>query len=92
MQIDNMLLDQITQNILGVFNKVGETREELSRKINDVLREAVERFDLVTREEFDAAQELLSNTRIKVDALEKRVAELEAEASTKDTANEPEVS
>lgn len=85
MQIDNMLLDQITQNIMGVFNMVGDTREELTRKINDVLREAVEHFDMVTREEFDAANELLSNTRIKVDALEKRVAELEAAASTKNT-------
>lgn len=78
MQIDNTVLDQITQNVLGVFDKVGETREELTRKVNDVLREAVERFDLVTREEFDTANELLSNTRIKVETLEKRVAELEA--------------
>ena len=85
MQIDNMLLDQITQNILGAFNKVGETREELTRKVNDVLREAVEHFDLVSREEFDAANELLSNTRIKVDELEKRVAELEATNVAKDT-------
>ncbi len=85
MQIDNMLLDQITQNILGVFNKVGETREEITRKVSDVLREAVEHFDLVTREEFDAAHELLSNTRIKVEALEKRVAELESTVVAKGT-------
>ncbi|MBF0161473.1 MAG: accessory factor UbiK family protein [Magnetococcales bacterium] len=80
MQIDNTLLDQITQNILGVFNKVGATQEEVTRKINDLLRDAVERFDLVMRDEFDAAQELLSNTRIKLEQLEKRVAELEASA------------
>lgn len=78
MQIDNMYLDQITQSVLDVFSKVSETSEELTRKINDVLREAIERFDLVTREEFDAANELLSNTRIKLEQLEKRVAELEA--------------
>lgn len=77
MQIDNMVLDQITQNVLGLFNKAGETREEMIRKIRDVVREGVEHFDLVTREEFDTAMELLSNTRIKVDQLEKRVAELE---------------
>jgi BMFP domain-containing protein YqiC len=80
-QIDNMLLDQITQNILGVFNKVGATREEMTRKVNDIVRDAVERFDLVMRDEFETAMELLSNTRIKLDQMEKRVAELEAQAT-----------
>ena len=35
------------------------------------------RLELVTREEFDAQQAVLLKTREKVDALEKRVAELE---------------
>ncbi|WP_130469958.1 accessory factor UbiK family protein [Candidatus Magnetaquicoccus inordinatus] len=82
MQIDNMLLDQITQNILGAFNKVGATREEMTRKVNDIVRDAVERFDLVMRDEFDAAMELLSNTRIKLEQMEKRVAELEAQVAS----------
>ena len=76
MQIENSVLDQITRNVLDVFNKVGETREEMIRKVHDVVREGVEHFDLVSREEFDAAAELLSNTRIKVEALEKQVSEL----------------
>ncbi len=84
MQIDNAVLDQITQNVLGLFNKVGETREEMVRKIQDAVREGVEHFDLVTREEFDVANELLSNTRIKVEELEKRVAELESALTAKD--------
>lgn len=88
MQIDNMLLDQITQNVLDIFNKVGETREELARKVNDVLRDAVEHFDLVSREEFDAANELLANTRIKLEKLEKRLEELEPAALEKETVSE----
>lgn len=88
MQIDNMVLDQIAQNVLGVFNMVGETQEELIRKIRDFVREGVEHFDLVSREEFDAAQELLSNTRIKVDLLEKRLAELEADLTGKEVVAE----
>ncbi len=78
MQIDNSILDQITQNVLGVFNKVGETREEMRRKVQDIIREGVEHFDLVTREEFNVVSELLSNTRIKAEALEKRLTELES--------------
>ncbi|GAB0056373.1 Ubiquinone biosynthesis accessory factor UbiK [Candidatus Magnetaquicoccaceae bacterium FCR-1] len=78
MQIDNAILDQITQNMMGVFNKVGETREELRRKAHDMVREGVEHFDLVTREEFNVVNEMLSETRIRAEALEKRVVELEA--------------
>lgn len=78
MQIDNSLIDQITQNIFGVIEKFGETRQEMIRKIRDAVQEGVEHFDLVAREEFDAANQLLANTRIKLEALEKKVAELEA--------------
>ncbi|MBF0454857.1 MAG: accessory factor UbiK family protein [Magnetococcales bacterium] len=83
MQIDNALLDQMTQNIMGLFNMAGETHQEMVRQIRDVVREGVEHFDLVTRDEFDAAQTLLSNTRIKVEALEKQVVELEAALAKK---------
>ncbi|MBF0192179.1 MAG: accessory factor UbiK family protein [Magnetococcales bacterium] len=77
MQIDNAILDQITQNVMGVFNRVGETREELKRKAQDMVREGVEHFDLVTREEFNVVNEMLSEARIRAEALEKRVGELE---------------
>ncbi|MBF0357277.1 MAG: accessory factor UbiK family protein [Magnetococcales bacterium] len=83
MQIDNALLDQMTQNIMGVVNMVGDGHQEMIRKLRDVVREGVEHFDLVTRDEFDAAQTLLSNTRIKIDELEKQVAELEAALAKK---------
>ena len=83
MQIDNVMLDQITQNIMGVVNMVGESRQEMIKQLRDVVREGVEHFDLVTRDEFDAAQTLLSNTRIKVEGLEKQVVELEAALAKK---------
>ncbi|MBF0627855.1 MAG: accessory factor UbiK family protein [Magnetococcales bacterium] len=78
MQIDNAMLDQITQNVMGVFNRVGETREEMKRKVQDMVREGIDHFDLVTREEFNVVSEMLSQTRIRAEALEKRLTELEA--------------
>ncbi|MBF0369269.1 MAG: accessory factor UbiK family protein [Magnetococcales bacterium] len=78
MQIDNMVVDQITQNILGVFSQLGESREEMVGKVREVVQEGAEHFNLATREELEVAQELLSNTRIKLENMEKRVAELEA--------------
>lgn len=77
MQIDNAFLDQITQGVLGVVDKFGETRAEGIRKIREAVQEAVEHFDIVTREEFDVTTRLLSNTRVKVDELERKVAILE---------------
>ncbi|MBF0610072.1 MAG: accessory factor UbiK family protein [Magnetococcales bacterium] len=78
MQIDNAVLDQITQRILGIFEAVGDTHQEMVRKVRGVVQEGVEHFDLVDRVEFEAVRQLLANTRIKADALEKRVNELEA--------------
>lgn len=78
MQIDNIYIDQITQKILSAFEVVGETHQEMVRKIRGIVQEGVEHFDLVDRVEFDALRQLLANTRIKTDALEKRLAELEA--------------
>jgi BMFP domain-containing protein YqiC len=40
------------------------------------------RLDLVTREEFEVQSQLLARTRAKVEALEKRIADLEAGAGT----------
>ncbi|MBF0282864.1 MAG: accessory factor UbiK family protein [Magnetococcales bacterium] len=90
MQIDNTFIDQMTQSFLGVFDKVGQTRDEAARKMRDLVQEAVERFDLVGREEFDTVKELLSNTRIKAEQLEKRLAELEAQLAAKGESAHPE--
>lgn len=84
MQIDNAYIDQISRTILGLFGQVGQTTEELHRKVHDVVREGMDHFELVNREEFDVATRTLANTRIKVEALEKKVAELEAALEARD--------
>jgi hypothetical protein len=38
------------------------------------------RLELVTREEFDVQSQVLARTRAKVDELERRIAEIEADA------------
>ncbi|MEG3639942.1 accessory factor UbiK family protein [Magnetococcus sp. PR-3] len=77
MQLDNAFIDRIAQNVLGVVSSVGETREEMIRKVREVVREGVEHFDLVTRDEFEVARKMAANARIQLDALEARVEELE---------------
>lgn len=52
-------------------------REDFEAQARATVMAALSRLELVTREEFDAQQAVLLKTREKVDALEKRVAELE---------------
>ena len=52
-------------------------REDCETQARATVMAVLSRLELVTREEFDAQQAVLLKTREKVDALEKRVAELE---------------
>ncbi|MEC7377334.1 MAG: accessory factor UbiK family protein [Pseudomonadota bacterium] len=52
-------------------------REDFETQARAAVMAVLSRLELVTREEFDAQQAVLMKTREKVEALEKRVAELE---------------
>jgi ubiquinone biosynthesis accessory factor UbiK len=56
-------------------------RRELEDNFRAVLRANLEKWDLVSRERFDVQAELLARTRRKLEALEKRLAELERAAA-----------
>ena len=68
------LADSIPENLRGLG-------EDLQRNLKSTLRAGLERMDLVTREEFDVQSRLLERTREKLEVLEARVAELEAQLS-----------
>jgi BMFP domain-containing protein YqiC len=57
---------------------------DLERNLRALLAGAFSRLDLVTREEFDAQARVLARTREKLEALEERVAVLEAAAKQPD--------
>ena len=52
-------------------------REDFEAQARATVMTILSRLELVTREEFDAQQAVLMKTREKVEALEKRVADLE---------------
>jgi len=60
-----------------------EALDDLSANFKDTLRSGLRRLDLVTREEFDVQRCVLLRTREMVEALEHRVAEMEALLGTK---------
>ena len=54
-----------------------QVKGDVEKNFHAILMAAFEHFDLVTREEFDIQTAVLTKTRKKVSALEKRVAALE---------------
>jgi hypothetical protein len=56
-----------------------KVREELGHALRAAASSAIERLDLVSREEYDAQVAVLTRTRELLETLERRVGELEAE-------------
>ena len=55
--------------------------EEIENKTKQVLQRKLATMDFVSREEFDVQTQVLQRTREKLEALEKKVAEMEAQHS-----------
>jgi BMFP domain-containing protein YqiC len=57
--------------------------KDIEKNMKAMLSQGFARLDLVTREEFDIQAQVLAKTRNKLEALEARVAELEAQLKNK---------
>src|SRR6186997_2655243 len=64
----------------GLASGATGLREDLENNFRAVLRANLGKLDLAGRDEFDAQRKVLERTRARLEALEKRVAELEAKA------------
>ena len=75
---DLPLIDRIVAEISQRLPAgLGELRGEVERNVQAVLREAISRLDLVSREEFDLQTQVLARTRQKLEALERELSALE---------------
>ena len=52
--------------------------KDIEKNVKAMLNQGFSKLDLVTREEFDIQTQVLAKTRAKLEALEARVAQLEA--------------
>lgn len=52
--------------------------KDIEKNVKTMMTQGFSKLDLVTREEFDIQTQVLAKTRAKLDALEAKVAELEA--------------
>jgi hypothetical protein len=75
----NDTIDRLARRLAdAVPEGLRSVRDDLEQNFRAVLDSGLSRLDLVTREEFDVQQGVLSRTRQKLEALERRVSTLEA--------------
>lgn len=78
--INPKIIDDLARRLAGsVPAGVREFQLDLEKNLKATLETAFARLELVTREEFDVQCDVLARTRTKIEALERRVTELEAQ-------------
>lgn len=70
-------LNEISNKIKEIVN--ASPLGDVEKNINALLKSALTKMELVSREEFDVQTEVLRNTREKLVMLEKKLGELEAQ-------------
>jgi len=69
-----------------------QTKAEVEKNVRQAVSNGFARMDLVTREEFDIQTQVLARTRTKLEALEQRVAALEAQLGVSEPGSTSEAS
>jgi BMFP domain-containing protein YqiC len=77
--INSQTLDDLAARIGKLFD--ASPAKDIEKNVKAVLQSGLAKLDVVTRQEFDVQKEVLARTREKVEALELRVAALEAAAT-----------
>ncbi|MEC9484113.1 MAG: accessory factor UbiK family protein [Halomonas sp.] len=80
--ISNERLGRLAQQIGERLQDASHAPEEIQRSVQSVMRGAFDRMELVSREDFDILMDVLQRTRMRVEALERQVAALEAAVDT----------
>jgi BMFP domain-containing protein YqiC len=78
MQSENRLFDDLARVATGALGALTGMRDEVESRLRDQVERILGRMNLVRREEFDAVQAMAAKARAEQEALERRVAELEA--------------
>ncbi|HSH49635.1 MAG TPA: accessory factor UbiK family protein [Halomonas sp.] len=70
-------LSRLAQQVGERLQDVSQAPEEAQKGIQQIVRGAFDRLELVSREDFDILMDVLQRTRARVEALEKQVVALE---------------
>jgi len=75
--LNTKIIDEIASKISRML--ASTPAADIEKNLNALLRGIFTKLELVTREEFDIQTQVLQRTREQLDALEKRLAEIEAQ-------------
>lgn len=76
--IDKTTLDDLSKRLAdAVPTGLLSVRDDLEKNFQAVLQGALSKLNLVSREEFDVQRAVLERARIRLEALEARITELE---------------
>lgn len=78
MQVENRFLDDLARVANGAIGALSGVREEIEALVKQRMERFLADMDLVTREEFEAVKDVAAKARTEQEALEARVATLEA--------------
>lgn len=82
---DTKTIDDIASRLASVIPpSFSHLKEDVEKNFHAILQSALSRLDLVSREEFEVQKAVLAKTRQKLEALEKRVAEIEQQVLDKE--------
>jgi BMFP domain-containing protein YqiC len=88
MQTENKFFDDFARMAGGAFNAFGALKTELESQMRQHMETLLSKMKLVTREEFDAMQAMLTKAREEQAALAARVAALEVDAASSSASRE----
>ena len=83
MQTQNRLLDDLAKVATSAMGTLSGVREEVEAQFRQRFERVLSQMDLVTREEFDAVKAMAAKARAEQEALEARLAALEAQFAGK---------
>lgn len=79
--MQHRIADDIAAAIGDTIARLGTVKEDVDKQARAMLSNALDRLDLVTRDEFDVQQELLSRLAARVAVLEDRLDALAPKAT-----------
>jgi len=81
---DSKSIDDIANRLANAIPPgLSNVKDDMEKNFHAILQGALGKLDLVTREEFEVQKAVLAKTRSKLEALEKRVDEIEQKINTK---------
>ena len=86
--LDNQTLNTLSERIHELLPLgLQQVKSDFDARLKTLLQQQLAQLEMVSREEFDIQARVLARTREKLEAVERRLAELENELSTADPAS-----